>query len=417
VSELYPLGLRLAGRPVLVVGGGAVAQRRVPALLAAGAVVTLVAPAATPALDERASLGEIGWRRRQFAPSDVDGQWLVLAAPDDPAANAEVSAAAEQRRVFCVRADDAAAATAWTPTVTGADELTVAVWGGGDPRRSVRLREAIAAGLADGSLDAPRFRHPQPPPAGRLVPAAPRPVPGVALVGAGPGDPELITVRGRRLLSRADVVVVDRLAPQLLLDGLRGDVEVIDAAKIPRGRQLAQESINAVLVERALAGRFVVRLKGGDPFVFGRGGEEAAACLAAGVPVTVVPGVSSAIAVPGLAGIPVTHRGVTHELVVCSGHVPPDHPDSLVDWAALARLRGTVVLLMAVANLAAIAGRLIELGRAADTPAAVVERGGTPEQRMVRATLATIAAAADRHGIGAPAVVVIGSVVDAIGTD
>jgi uroporphyrin-III C-methyltransferase/precorrin-2 dehydrogenase/sirohydrochlorin ferrochelatase len=154
VSELYPLGLRLAGRPVLVVGGGAVAQRRVPALLAAGAVVTLVAPAATPALDERASLGEIGWRRRQFAPSDVDGQWLVLAATDDPAANAEVSAAAEQRRVFCVRADDAAAATAWTPTVTGADELTVAVWGGGDPRRSVRLREAIAAGLADGSLDA-----------------------------------------------------------------------------------------------------------------------------------------------------------------------------------------------------------------------------------------------------------------------
>jgi uroporphyrin-III C-methyltransferase/precorrin-2 dehydrogenase/sirohydrochlorin ferrochelatase len=301
--------------------------------------------------------------------------------------------------------------------VTGADELTVAVWGGGDPRRSVRLREAIAAGLADGSLDAPRFRHPQPPPAGRLVPAAPRPVPGVALVGAGPGDPELITVRGRRLLSRADVVVVDRLAPQLLLDGLRGDVEVIDAAKIPRGRQLAQESINAVLVERALAGRFVVRLKGGDPFVFGRGGEEAAACLAAGVPVTVVPGVSSAIAVPGLAGIPVTHRGVTHELVVCSGHVPPDHPDSLVDWAALARLRGTVVLLMAVANLAAIAGRLIELGRAADTPAAVVERGGTPEQRTVRATLATIAAAADRHGIGAPAVVVIGPVVDAIGTD
>jgi uroporphyrin-III C-methyltransferase/precorrin-2 dehydrogenase/sirohydrochlorin ferrochelatase len=417
VSELYPLGLRLAGRPVLVVGGGAVAQRRVPALLAAGAVVTLVAPAATPALDERASLGEIAWRQRQFVPSDVDGQWLVLAATDDPAANAAVSAEAERRRVFCVRADDAAVATAWTPTVTGADELTVAVWGGGDPRRSVRLREAIAAGLADGSLDAPRFRHPEPPPAGRLVPAAPRPVPGVALVGAGPGDPELITVRGRRLLSRADVVVVDRLAPQLLLDGLRGDVEVIDAAKIPRGRQLAQESINAVLVERALAGRFVVRLKGGDPFVFGRGGEEAAACLAAGVPVTVVPGVSSAIAVPGLAGIPVTHRGVTHELVVCSGHVPPGHPDSLVDWAALARLRGTVVLLMAVANLAAIAGRLIELGRAADTPAAVVERGGTPEQRTVRATLATVAAAADRQRIGAPAVVVIGPVVDAIGTD
>ncbi|BCJ34427.1 uroporphyrinogen-III C-methyltransferase [Actinocatenispora thailandica] len=410
----YPLGLRLAGRPVLVVGGGAVAQRRIPALLAAGAVVMLVAPAATPALDERATLGEITWQQRKFEPSDVDGQWLVLAATDDPAVNATVSAAAESVRVFCVRADDAAAATAWTPTVTGADDLTVAVWGGGDPRRSVRLREAIAAGLADGSLDAPRFRAPETAPAGRLVPAAPRPVPGVALVGAGPGDPELITVRGRRLLSRADVVVVDRLAPQLLLDGLRSDVEVIDAAKIPHGRQLAQESINAVLVERALAGRFVVRLKGGDPFVFGRGGEEAAACLAAGVPVTVVPGVSSAIAVPGLAGIPVTHRGITHELVVCSGHVPPDHPDSLVDWPALARLRGTVVLLMAVGNLAAIADRLIQLGRAADTLAAVVERGGTPEQRTVRGTLSTIAAAAERERVGAPAVVVIGAVVAAI---
>jgi len=414
MADLYPLGLRLAGRRVLVVGAGTVAQRRVPALLAAQAEVVLVAPDATPALDERATLGEIDWHRREFVPSDVDGAWLVLAATDDPAVNAAVSAAAESARALCVRADDAAAATAWTPTVTRSDELTVAVWGGGDPRRSVRLRDAIAAGLADGSLDAPRFRHPEPPHAGRLVPTAPRPVPGVALVGAGPGDPELITVRGRRLLARADVVVVDRLAPQLLLDGLRADVEVIDAAKIPRGRQLAQDSINAVLVERALAGRFVVRLKGGDPFVFGRGGEEAGACLAAGVPVTVVPGVSSAVGVPGLAGIPVTHRGLTHELVVCSGHVPPDHPDSLVDWSALARLRGTVVLLMAVANLGTIAATLVRLGRPAATPAAVVERGGTAEQRVLRGTLDTIAERARQEGVGAPAVVVVGEVVDAI---
>ncbi|GAA4209051.1 uroporphyrinogen-III C-methyltransferase [Actinocatenispora rupis] len=422
MSALYPLGLRLAGRRVLVTGGGTVAQRRVPVLLDAGADVVLVAPEVTPALEDLATAGRIRWERRAFVPSDVDGAWLVVAATDDPAANADASRAAESARTFCVRADDADAATAWTPAVARHDEVTVAVLGGGDPRRAAWLRDRIAAGLADGDLDAPRFRRPDrdrhadPPPdrPGVLRPADPRPVPGVALVGAGPGDPELITVRGRRLLGRADVVVVDRLAPQLLLDGLRPDVEVVDAAKIPHGRQLAQEAINATIVEHALAGRYVVRLKGGDPFVFGRGGEEADACLAAGVPVEVVPGVTSAISVPGLAGIPVTHRGVTHELVIVSGHVPPDHPDSLVDWAALARLRGTVVLLMAVRTLPAISATLVRLGRPADTPAAVVQEGGTAHQRTVTGTLDTIADIATAAGITAPAIVVLGDVVTAL---
>jgi uroporphyrin-III C-methyltransferase/precorrin-2 dehydrogenase/sirohydrochlorin ferrochelatase len=188
-------------------------------------------------------------------------------------------------------------------------------------------------------------------------------------------------------------------------------VEVIDASKIPYGRYMAQEAINTALVSHALAGKFVVRLKGGDPFVFGRGGEELEACLAAGVPVEVVPGVTSAVSVPASAGIPVTHRGISHEFVVVSGHVAPGDPRSLVDWAALARLRGTLVLLMAVERLAQIASTLIAEGRPADTPVAVVQDGTTSTQRSVSGTLATIAADAKAAGIGHPAVVVVGEVV------
>lgn len=411
VTQLYPLGLRLDGRRVVVVGGGSVARRRVPALLAAGARVVLVAPEITPALEDLAGSGQIEWLRRGFEAADVAGAWLVMVATDDAAANRAASAAAEAARVFCVRADDAAAATAWTPAVTRYEQVTVAVLGGGDPRRSARLRDAIGAALADGTLDAPRVRHPEPDRPGLFRPADARPVPGVALVGAGPGDPELITVRGRRLLGRADVVVADRLVPQLLLDSLRPDVELVDAAKIPRGRQLSQQAINELIVERALAGRYVVRLKGGDPLVFGRGGEEVEACLAAGVPVAVVPGVTSAIAVPGLAGIPVTHRGVAHEMVVVSGHLAPDDPGSLVDWAALGALRGTVVVLMGVGNLAAIATTLVRHGRPPGTPVAVVCEGAGPRQRTVTGTLATIAARATAAGVAAPAVIVVGEVV------
>jgi uroporphyrin-III C-methyltransferase/precorrin-2 dehydrogenase/sirohydrochlorin ferrochelatase len=427
---MYPLGLRLAGRRVLVVGGGAVAARRVPALLASGADVVLVSPSVTPALEGLADAGRLAWRRRAFADADADGAWLLVAATDDRDANRAVSDAAESRRIFCVRADDADAATAWTPTVARHDELTVAVLGGGDPRRSAGLRDAIATGLADGTLDVPRHRHPERPGPGLIRPAAGQAaaagaslgaateagagtgsLPGVALVGAGPGDPELITVRGRRLLHRADVVVVDRLAPQLLLDQLGEDVTVVDAAKIPRGAQVGQDAINRSILDHALAGRFVVRLKGGDPFVFGRGGEELDACLAAGLPVEIVPGVTSAIAVPGLVGVPVTQRGLTHEFVVVSGHLPPEHPDSLVDWPALARLRGTVVLLMAVANLPAIAAALVAHGRPADTPALAVQEGATAHQRTVRGTLATIADEMAGAEISAPAIVVLGEVV------
>jgi uroporphyrin-III C-methyltransferase/precorrin-2 dehydrogenase/sirohydrochlorin ferrochelatase len=249
----------------------------------------------------------------------------------------------------------------------------------------------------------------------REVESAPDAKPGrVALVGAGPGDPELVTVRGRRLLAAADVVVVDRLAPGLLLDELGPGVELVDASKIPYGPATTQEEINRILVDRALEGRFVVRLKGGDPYVFGRGGEEVLACAAAGVPVTVVPGVTSAVAAPAAAGIPVTHRGIAHEFSVVSGHLPPGHAQSLVDWSALARLRGTIVVLMGLKNLPRIAEALLAGGRPADTPAAVVQEGTTATQHTVRADLSTIAAAARSEGVRPPAIVVVGPVVDAL---
>ena len=240
----------------------------------------------------------------------------------------------------------------------------------------------------------------------------------VYFIGAGPGDPELITVRGRRLLARADVVVADRLAPPELLSELPAHVEVIDAAKIPYGRAMAQEAINDVLIERARAGAFVVRLKGGDPFVFARGYEEVIACAEAGIPVTVVPGVTSAIAVPALAGVPVTHRGVNHEFVVVSGHLAPDAPESLVNWDALAAMTGTIVLLMAVERIELFAAALQKGGRPADTPVLVVQQGSTAGQRTVRATLADVATVIRSEGVRPPAIIVIGPVVevaDAVG--
>jgi uroporphyrin-III C-methyltransferase / precorrin-2 dehydrogenase / sirohydrochlorin ferrochelatase len=392
----YPVGLRLEGRRVVVVGGGGVAQRRLPALLAAGADVLLIAPEATPSVEAMADAGELTWQRRPYAEGDLDGAWYALIATDDPATNAAASAEAESRRVWCVRSDDAAAATAWTPATGRSEGVTVAVLTGRDPRRSAAVRDAVVEGLHNGTLGAPRHR-------GRTG--------GVALVGGGPGDPELITVRGRRLLAEADVVVADRLGPRDLLAELPPHVEVIDAAKIPYGRAMAQEAINDALIQHARAGRSVVRLKGGDPFVFGRGMEEAEQLAEAGVPVTVVPGITSAVSVPGAVGIPVTHRGVAHEFTVVSGHVAPGDPRSLVDWPALARLRGTLVLLMAVERLGAIAETLIRHGRDASTPVAVVQEGTTAGERRVDATLETIAERAAAEDVRPPAVVVVGDVV------
>lgn len=396
----YPAGLRLAGRRVLVVGGGNVAQRRVPTLIAAGAEVHVVSPEVTPAIEGLVGSGEVSWSPRPFADADLDGAWYVMAATDDVSVNARVSELAERHRTFCVRADDAEAATAFTPAVGSHGGVTVAVMGTSaadrNPRRSAGVRDDIVAGLREGSVAARHHRE-------RAA--------GVYLVGGGPGDPELVSVAGRKALMEADLVVADRLAPRELLADLPADTEIVDVAKLPRGRATTQEQINRLIVDAALAGRRVARFKGGDPFVFGRGFEEVLACREAGVPVTVIPGISSPLAVPAVAGIPVTHRGVSHDLTVVSGHLPPGHPDSLVQWAALGALRGTLVLMMAVENAPLIAEVLLRGGRAATTPVAIVCDGTMPTERTVLTSLGDLAESIGREGVRPPAIIVIGEVV------
>jgi uroporphyrin-III C-methyltransferase len=232
----------------------------------------------------------------------------------------------------------------------------------------------------------------------------------VVLVGGGPGDPGLLTVAGLGAIREADVVVADRLAPLAVLEQVRPGTEIIDVAKIPRGEFTPQEEINRLLIAHAAAGKCVVRLKGGDNFVFGRGGEEWQACAAAGIDVQVVPGVSAALAGPALAGIPVTHRSLNQGFSVVTGHVPPGDPRSTVDWSALARSGTALIVLMGVANLAAIAQALIAGGLDPSTPAATVSNAGYPGQRSVRASVADIAAVTAAAGLTAPAVTVIGSV-------
>lgn len=400
-DNAYLVGLRLAGKKVVVIGGGTVAQRRVPVLIAGGAEVHVIARAATPAVEALAERQPgITLEVRDYRDGDLAGAWYAIAATDQPAVNAAVVAEAERRRIFCVRADSGREGTAVTPASFEYEGLLVGVLAGGEHRRSAAVRSAIRDAFAQGRISPDLVAAT----ASDVVPG------GVALVGGGPGDPELITVRGRRLLAYADVVVADRLAPPELLAELAPHVEVIDAAKIPYGRAMAQEAINAVLIERARAGQFVVRLKGGDPFVFARGYEEVLACAEAGIPVTVVPGVSSAIAVPALAGVPVTHRAINHEFVVISGHVSPDDPESLVNWDALAKLSGTLVLLMAVERIELFAAALLKGGRPAQTPVLVVQQGTTAAERIVRATLSDVPERIREEGIRPPAVIVIGPV-------
>jgi uroporphyrin-III C-methyltransferase/precorrin-2 dehydrogenase/sirohydrochlorin ferrochelatase len=377
----FPLHLDLTGRRVLVVGGGAVAARRVRSL--AGADVQVVAPEVADGFPD------VPVARRVFTPQDVDGAWLVLACTgvvDDA-----VAQACEARQVWCVRADDASVSPAWVPAVARVDDVVVSVTAGRDPRRAVALRDAVGLALDTGNLPLRRSR----PGAG-----------SVAIVGGGPGDPDLLTVRARRLLAGADVVVRDRLSPHIELPE---DVEVVEVGKTPGGASWAQRDIEQLLVDRARQGRRVVRLKGGDVHVFARGIEEVGACVEAGIEVEVVPGISSALAGPTLAGIPVTARGVNQCFAVVSAHLPPGDPGSTVDWDALARLGGTLVLLMAVGRLPAVCAALVAGGRDPQTPVAVVQDAALPTQRTVVTTLA--AAERDTAQVRAPAVVVVGEVV------
>lgn len=388
IQDIYPTALRLLGRPVLVVGGGPVAARRAKGLLDAGARVTVVAPVASAALRELADAGLLSWQPRSYRSGDVDGVWFVQTATGDSAVDAQVSSDAEAQRVWCVNASDHEASAAWTPAVAVVDDVKIAVNAGGDPRRAMALRDAVATALESGDLPLRRRRAS----AGT-----------VALVGGGPGDTGLITVRGRRLLGQADVVVADRLGPRGLLSELAPDVRVIEVGKTPGHHPVPQSEINQILVDEALAGHRVVRLKGGDPYVLGRGGEEAEFCRRHGVEVEVVAGVTSAISVPAAAGIPVTHRGLAKGFSVVTGHeelseVParPDH---------------TVVLLMGVGQLRESASALGKAGLAEDTPVGIVENGYLPNQRVTIGTLGTIADQAEATGVANPAVIVIGDVV------
>lgn len=348
----YPLELDLTGRAVLVVGGGPAAARHARRLAAASADVRVVAPEICEDLAELVDGARARWLRRELSVEDLAGVWLVHAATGSAESDAGAVALCEFARVWCV-AESTPTAPARRPSTT-------------------RRREG------DGS--------------GR-----------VALVGGGPGDGGLITARGLVLVREADVVVVDRLAPWGVLDDLDPDVEVIDVGKTPDHHPVPQTEINRLLVEHARAGKRVVRLKGGDPFVLGRGGEEVTACRQAGVPVAVVPGVTSAFAVPAAAGIPVTHRGLSRSVTVLTGHDDPDH-------GALVALGGTIVVLMGVRRLAVLCDGLISHGMDPGTPVAFVERGWTPSQRTVRSTVGRAVADAQQRDVRAPAVLVIGAV-------
>lgn len=388
IQDIYPTALRLLGRPVLVVGGGPVAARRAKGLLDAGARVTVVAPLACPALADLNDAGLLAWEPREYRHSDVDGAWFVQTATGDAAVDAQVAADAETQRIWCVNASDHEASAAWTPAVAIVDDVKIAVNAGGDPRRAMALRDAVATALETGDLPLRRRRAS----AG-----------SVALVGGGPGDSGLITVRGRRLLGQADVVVADRLGPRELLAELAPDVRVIEVGKTPGHHPVPQSEINRILVDEALQGHRVVRLKGGDPYVLGRGGEEAEFCRQHGVEVEVVSGVTSAISVPAAAGIPVTHRGLAKGFSVVTGH------EELSEVPA--RADHTVILLMGVGQLRDSAASLARAGLPPETPVGIVENGYLPNQRVTIGTLGTIADQAEAAGVANPAVIVIGDVV------
>jgi uroporphyrin-III C-methyltransferase / precorrin-2 dehydrogenase / sirohydrochlorin ferrochelatase len=388
-EDSFPLTLRVGGRKVVVVGGGHVATRRTLSLLEAGARVVVVSPAVSDSLASSIGRGDVEWVPRTYESGDLDGAWLVQTATAEPEVDGRVADDAEAAQIWCLKGGDPEHASAWAPAVARVDDVTVAVSGGGDAGRASALRDAVSTALQSGDLPLRHRTH--------------HPDGFVALVGGGPGDSGLLTTRGRRLLAEADVVVVDRLAPHDVLAELAPEVEVIDVGKMPDHHPIPQDEINAILVDRAKQGLIVVRLKGGDPYVFGRGGEELIACRDAGISVEVVPGVTSAIAVAAAAGIPVTHRGVARGFTVVTGH------ESLAD---LPRNRAhTLVMLMGVKRLGETADELIAAGHDPETPTAIVESGCTPDQRVTTGTLATIGARAESVGARPPAVTIIGDVV------
>ncbi|WJL96401.1 uroporphyrinogen-III C-methyltransferase [Microbacterium sp. ET2] len=389
------IGLSLHGRAVLFVGGGAVAARRLPRFVREGARVSVVAPKLSPQVRARVDAGEIRWLARGVEEEDVHDVWLVHTATGDARVDAAVARWCDARRTFCVNASDGAHGSARLAAEARSGDVVVGVASdsGVDPRRAARVRDGIAARLRDGAYPVRSRRR-------RLGGGR------VDLVGGGPGPLDLLTVRARRLLAEADVIVADRLGPVDLAGEVDPDVEIIDVGKRPGHHPVPQEEINDLLVRLAREGKRVVRLKGGDPFVYGRGGEEVAACLAAGVPVDVVPGLTSIVSVPQAAGIPVTHRGVSAGVHVVNGQGEIS-PTTL---AALGDPAMTTVVLMGVAALPRLVAAAAAAGVPRSRPVAIVERGHTPQQRTTWTNLGDALADAASAGVENPAVIVVGDV-------
>ncbi|GGO66425.1 uroporphyrinogen-III C-methyltransferase [Microbacterium nanhaiense] len=388
------LGVSLTGRRVVLVGGGSVTARRLTRLVAEGAHAVVVAPQLSPEVRALVDDHGLAWRSHAVRRSDIDRAWFVHTATGDREVDALVAAWCEAERILCVNASDGSHGSARMTSEVRSGDVIVGVVGdaGVDPRRSARVSSRIREVLDRGGADLRRVRA-----------SAPG---GVALVGGGPGPIDLMTIRARRLLAEADVVIADRLGPVGVLDELDPDVQVIHVGKAPGHHSASQDEINALLVEHATAGKRVVRLKGGDPFVFGRGGEEVTACLEAGVPVEVVPAPTSAVAVPQAAGIPVTHRGVASSVHIINGQ----HEFTAATREALADAEVTTVLLMGVAAFGSLAERALAAGVPAARPVAFVENGHTERQRTTHSTLGRAAEDAARAGVRNPAVIVIGEV-------
>ena len=445
---LFPLFADLRGRRVLVVGGGAVSRRKVEALFAAGAQVVVGATALEPTLAQWRAAGRIQHLEGAFASSWLDGAWLAIAATDDAATNRAVVEAADARRVFANAVDDAELSRFHVPARVQRGPLQIAISsGGGAPMLARWVRERLETEFDEsfGALAALLARHRERirtrwPDLGarrrgfakllagplqgllrkRRHLAAERafdallreqeaaPQGSVALVGAGPGDPGLLTLRALRVMNEADVIVHDRLVSDEVLQLARRDADKIGVGKHAGDGGHSQAGINALLVELARAGKRVVRLKGGDPFVFGRGGEELETLRAHGIDYEVVPGITAAVACGAYGGIPLTHRDHAQSLRLVTAH-GKDDVDAL-DWASLARGRQTLAFYMGVAGLERIRERLVAHGLPASTPFALVENGSRPEQRVVAGALADLPDLARLHEVRAPALLVVGEV-------
>ncbi len=448
--DYFPAFLDLRDKPCLIVGGGEVAARKARLLLAAGAQVTVVAPSAGETIREFVAGGRLQYVKRVFRPGDVAGQRLVVAATNDASVQRDVFVAAETAGVFCNSVDDAEHCSFITPAIVDRSPLVVAISSGGAaPVLARKLRARIESMLpvsigrlaafartwrqraAERIADAGQRRRfwewvfagpvaaavyaGRPDEADELVAtrlddnAATGPVPGkVSLVGAGPGAADLLTLRALQALQAADVIVHDRLVSDAVLELARRDADRVSVGKIPGCPKNSQDEINALLVQLAAEGKHVCRLKGGDPFIFGRGGEEAAVLAEAGIYCEIIPGITAAAGCAAAAGIPLTHRDLSQSVVLVTAH-GKNSVDRL-DWASLARDRQTLAVYMAVRRFPELTRNLVANGRPAETPIAIVENGTTRQQRVVRGRLGQLAMLAEAHSVTSPAMLFIGDV-------